>query len=44
MNVFITGASGFVGRELVKALFEEPEGDNIFALYRRKEQFRSFRK
>ncbi len=38
MNVFVTGASGFVGTHLVKALSQLEEVDNIFALYRRKEQ------
>jgi len=38
MNVFITGASGFVGRHLVKALSEESFIDKIYALYRKEEQ------
>ena len=38
MNVFITGASGFVGRHLVKALSGDSAVDNIYALYRKEEQ------
>jgi NADH dehydrogenase len=38
MNVFITGASGFIGRELVQALSQDAAVDNIYALYREKEQ------
>jgi nucleoside-diphosphate-sugar epimerase len=38
MNLFITGASGFVGEHLVEALSNEPSVHNIFALYRKKEQ------
>lgn len=38
MNIFITGASGFVGKDLVEVLSREPTVDNIFALYRKKEQ------
>ncbi len=38
MNIFVTGASGFVGTSLVKAMSEDAHIDNIFALYRKKEQ------
>jgi len=38
MNIFVTGASGFVGTHLIKALSEAEIVDNIFALYRKKEQ------
>lgn len=38
MNVFITGASGFVGSHLVKALSKDRTIDNIYALYRNEEQ------
>jgi NADH dehydrogenase len=38
MNVFVTGASGFVGKALIEAMSGEPAVDNIFALYRKKEQ------
>lgn len=38
MNIFITGASGFIGRNLVQALSEDSSVDNIYALYREKEQ------
>lgn len=38
MNIFVTGASGFVGTRLVEALSEDAHIDNIFALYRKKEQ------
>jgi len=38
MNVFVTGASGFVGSRLVKALSEDSSINQIFALYRNKEQ------
>ncbi len=38
MNVFITGASGFIGRDLVQALSMDDSVDNIYALYREKEQ------
>jgi NADH dehydrogenase len=38
MNVFVTGASGFVGTNLIKSLSTFEAVDNIFALYRKKEQ------
>ena len=38
MNVFITGASGFVGSRLVKALSGDKSVNKIFALYRNEEQ------
>lgn len=38
MNIFITGASGFVGSHLIEALSEDESIDKIFALYRHKEQ------
>nr|MBP7177292.1 NAD(P)-dependent oxidoreductase [Thermoclostridium sp.] len=38
MNIFITGASGFIGKELVQALSEDTAVDNLFVLYREKEQ------
>lgn len=38
MNIFVTGASGFVGTRLVEALSENAHIENIFALYRKKEQ------
>lgn len=38
MNVFITGASGFIGKDLVQALSRDSLVDNIFALYRKSEQ------
>ncbi|NLO40826.1 MAG: NAD(P)H-binding protein [Ruminiclostridium sp.] len=38
MNIFITGASGFIGTDLVQALSDDPTVDNLFALYRQKEQ------
>ena len=38
MNVFVTGASGYIGRELVQALSVDDSVDNIYALYREKEQ------
>ncbi|NLG89681.1 MAG: NAD-dependent epimerase/dehydratase family protein [Clostridiaceae bacterium] len=38
MNVMVTGASGFIGKHVVEAMSTEPAVDNIFALYRNKEQ------
>jgi NADH dehydrogenase len=38
MNVMVTGASGFIGTHLVEAMSKDPAVDNIFALYRSKEQ------
>ncbi|HEY8499716.1 MAG TPA: NAD-dependent epimerase/dehydratase family protein [Clostridia bacterium] len=38
MNVMVTGASGFIGTHLVEAMSKDDAVDNIFALYRRKEQ------
>ncbi len=38
MNVMVTGASGFVGMRLIEALSEDVDINNIFALYRNKEQ------
>lgn len=38
MNIFVTGASGFVGTHLIKSLSAFEKVDNIFALYRREEQ------
>jgi len=38
MNVMITGASGFIGKNLVEAMSKDPAFDNIFTLYRSKEQ------
>ncbi len=38
MNVFVTGASGFIGTRLIETLSKEPAVDHIFALYRNKEQ------
>lgn len=38
MNIFITGASGFVGSHLIEVLSEDEWVDTIFALYRHKDQ------
>jgi len=38
MNIMVTGASGFIGTHLVAAMSKDPAVDNIFALYRNKEQ------
>lgn len=38
MNVFITGASGFIGKSLIEALSANASVNEIFALYRKKEQ------
>ena len=38
MNVFITGASGFIGKSLIEALSTNASVNEIFALYRKKEQ------
>lgn len=38
MNVMVTGASGFIGTHLIEAMSKDASVDNIFALYRNKEQ------
>ncbi len=38
MNIFITGASGFIGRDLIRALSADNAVDNLYVLYREKEQ------